>query len=242
MQVRAIGSVVSASLAAVLFFLAPSARAQNTLLSPTGGKGQLVFDGITGLHVSPVGVGYSGVLGFELQNYSMKTTIPGGTANSTVHTTTVWFAPEADYFVINHLSVGGLLSIANTSGSVDVPTTAAVSVSRDLASTTDFTLMPRAGWMFALGDRFGIWPRLGLGYASRHNITGDDATFSGFLMRIDCPFLYRINETFFVSASPDFTFIPGSTSTSTNNNVTVSEGATFWEFGATAGLGIMLDL
>lgn len=242
MQVRAIGSFLAASLAAVLFFVAPSARAQNTLLSPTGGKGQLVFDGITGLRISPSGVGYSGMLGFELQNYSVKQPVNGGgTANATLHTTTVWFAPEADYFVIDHLSIGGLIAVANTSGSIDSPAGTATTVSTDIQTTTDLTLMPRAGWMFALGDRWGIWPRLGLGYASRHGVLGTDATFSGFLLRVDCPFLFRINETFFVDAAPDFTFIPGSTSVS-NNNTTTSQGSTYWQLGGTLGLGAMLDL
>ena len=249
-QARRIGLFLAANLAAGLFFTASPAKAQ-ALLSPTGGKGQLVFDNITGLRANvSQGVSYSGIVGFQIERYGQTVDLAnnnagGGTATQVVHTTTLWLAPQADYFVIPHLSIGGLVEIASTSGSVDVPVSAATTQSADLPTTTDFTLLPRVGWMFALGDRFGIWPRGGLGYALRQasnpNGTGKES-FSGVIINATCPFLYRINETFFVELSPDLTWIPGSTTVTDNAGRDNSQSSSYVQFGASGGLGIMLDL
>jgi hypothetical protein len=245
-QGRKIALFLAANLAGLAFFYAPHANAQTALLSPTGGKGQLVFDNITGLRANVSdGVSYSGDVGFSLQQLSVSENVAGGgTATATIHATTLWFAPQADYFVINHLSIGGLVEIASTSRSIDAPVNGAVTQSVNLGATTDITFLPRIGWMFALGDRFGIWPRAGIGYASAHGNTGTfgTSTFSGVVLNATCPFLYRLNETFFVELSPDLSFIPGSLSTNTNANTTVSQSASYLDFGVTGGLGIMLDL
>ena len=246
-QKHKIALFLASNLAAGAFFYAPHANAQSALLSPTGGKGQLVFDNLTGLRANVTqGVSYSGFIGFQIERYSQNVDLGGNVSgNAVIHATTVWFAPQADYFVINHLSIGGLVEIASTSGSEDIPVNAAQTQSTDLATTTDVTLMPRVGWMFALGDRFGIWPRGGLGYALRQSSdpggNGKDS-FSGVVINATCPFLYRINETFFVDLSPDLTWIPGSTSTTNNANQTVSQSASYLQFGASGGLGVMLDL
>ncbi|MGH7327147.1 MAG: hypothetical protein ACREJX_02230, partial [Polyangiaceae bacterium] len=124
---RAFGLFLAANAAAVASFVAPSAHAQQTLMSQTGGKGQLVFDGITGIHANVTqGVSYAGVLGFQVERYGVNQDIPGGgSATRVTHITTVWLAPQADFFVINHLSIGGLLEIGSTSSSIDVPVNAA---------------------------------------------------------------------------------------------------------------------
>src|ERR1019366_6485964 len=124
---------LASNLAAGAFFFAAPANAQ-ALLSPTGGKGQLVFDNITGIRANVSnGVNYSGDIGFSIQRLGVNTDLGGGvTGTNVIHATTVWFAPQADYFVINHFSVGGLVEIANTSVSEDIATSAAASTSRDL--------------------------------------------------------------------------------------------------------------
>jgi hypothetical protein len=246
LQARRIGLFLASNLAAAAFFVAPGAHAQ-TLLSPTGGKGQLVFDNLTGLRANTTqGVSYSGFIGFQIERYGQNVDLGGNTSGTAViHSTTLWLAPQADYFIINHLSLGGLVEIASTSGSEDIPLNAAQTQSTDLPTTTDLTLLPRIGWMFALGDRFGIWPRGGLGYALRQSSNpggNGKLTFSGVIINATCPFLYRINETFFVELSPDLTWIPGSTSTTNNANQTVSQSASYLQFGASGGLGVMLDL
>lgn len=243
-QARSIALFLASNLAAAALFVAPQASAQS-LLSPTGGKGQLVFDNITGLRANiSNGVSYSGVVGLQVERYGVNVDTGGGTsATDVIHATTVWLAPQADYFVIPHLSIGGLIEIASTSRSEDRPLNAAVTQNFDLGSSTDITFLPRIGWMFALGDRFGIWPRGGIGYASVHGSLGaGGGTFSGVILNATCPFLYRINETFFVDLSPDLTFIPGSQTTSVNATQTQSQSASYLQFGASGGLGIMLDL
>jgi hypothetical protein len=242
-QGRKIALFLAANLAALAFFCTPNANAQSALLSPTGGKGQLVFDNITGIRANVTsGVSYSGDVGFSIQRFGVNTDLGGGVTGTNVfHATTVWLAPQADYFVINHLSVGGLLEIASTSTSEDIATSATTSTSKDTGSNFDFTLLPRVGWMFAIGDRVGIWPRGAIGYASRHD-NSFGGTFSGVILQATCPFLYRINETFFVELSPDVTWVPGSYSIQTGGNASTSTSASYVDFGATGGLGIMLDL
>ena len=251
-RARAFGLFLAANLAAGTMLLSPAAHAQQTLMSQTGGKGQLVFDGLTGLRANVTqGVSYAGVLGFQIERYGQNVDLGGGTSGTAViHATTVWLAPQADYFIINHLSIGGLVEIASTSGSEDVPINAAQTQSFDLPTTTDFTILPRVGYMFALGDRWGIWPRGGLGFALRQSsqtVGGpgggtNKQTFSGVVLNATCPFLFRVNETFFIDLSPDLTWIPGSTSTTDNANRTVSQSASYLQFGVEGGLGIMLDL
>lgn len=238
---------LAANAAFAVTALAPRAHAQQALLTQTGEKGQLVFDNITGLRANVTqGVSYSGVLGFQIERYGQNVDLGGNTTGTEViHSTTFWLAPQADYFVINHLSIGGLVEIASTSGSVDVPVNAAQTQSTDLPTTTDFTILPRVGWMFALGDRWGIWPRGGLGFALRQasNPGGNGKeTFSGVVLNATCPFFFRINETFFIDLSPDLTWIPGSASTTDNANRTVSQSASYLQFGVVGGLGVMLDL
>ena len=245
-RARAFGLFLAANVAGGVMLLSPQASAQQTLMSQTGGKGQLVFDNITGLHVNfAQGVSYSGIVGFSIERYGVNVDLGGNTTGTDVyHTTTFWLAPEADYFIINHLSIGGLVEVATTSRSEDRPVNAVATQNINLGSTTDVVLLPRVGWMFALGDRWGIWPRGGLGFASAHGDIGTigGSTFSGVILDANCPFLFRINETFFIDLTPDITWIPGSTSVTDNANRTVSQSSSYVQFSATGGLGIMLDL
>src|SRR5882762_6194404 len=100
------------------FFLTPSqAHAQHDLLSKPGQRGQLAIDSLMGFRIgASSGIAYAGPLGFALQSYTEHDLGNNNNNNeTTVHQTTFWFAPEADYFVIDHLSVGGLIEIASTS-------------------------------------------------------------------------------------------------------------------------------
>jgi hypothetical protein len=115
-------------------------------------------------------------------------------------------------------------------------------------TVTSLTILPRVGWMFAISDRFGIWPRGGLGYAAHTTssfdptaATGTTDTLSGFVVDLDVGFLYRINQSFFLSGRPEVTFVPGS-HTETTGNTSTSLGATVFQFAMVGGVGIMLDL
>jgi hypothetical protein len=243
-------ALTAAAAAAVVVLLTPgAASAQHSLMTPLGGRGQLAIDQLGGFRVGAVagGVSYAGPLGFNVQRYSSADY--NGRGNTVVHQTTFWLAPAADYFVIDHLSVGGLLELSSTGGSVDVPLpqNPGATQSQDLPTTTNFTLMPRIGYMFSLAnDRVGIWPRGGLGYASRQVASGtgrSKETFSSVVSTVDVGFLFRVNETFFLRAAPEMTFsLGGSHSSADNAGRSVSANANFFEFGIVTGIGVLLDL
>jgi len=243
--------------AALVAMLVPrEAKAQRELLTPTGGRGQLAIDQISGFRAGtgPYGpsVNYWGPLGFAYQSYSQDTGNPGQSA--AVHLTTFWIAPSADFFVIDHLSIGGLVQVATTSGSTDL-TTNGVTQTNSLDSITTFTFLPRVGWLFALGDRWGIWPRGGLGFTSvgvPANISGitpppggtvTSANVHGLVLDVDCGFIFRVNETFFLRAAPEFGWLPaGAHTVNFSNGGSTSFNASYWQFTGTFGIGVLLDL
>jgi hypothetical protein len=247
-----------ATLAVVAVMLAPRpAEAQRELLTPLGGKGQLAIDQISGLRVGVSAYGpsvnYYGPLGLAVQNYSQA---DPGVANGTdtIHLTTVWIAPSLDFFVIDHLSVGGLLVFASTSGSIDTPQMGNPNVTNSASIPTlqTFELLPRVGWMVALSDRWGIWPRGSIGYVSQGVSPaaggagpGSNAsdTVHGLVLDIDVGFLFRVNETFFLRAAPELGWLPsGSHSFTDAANRTTSYDAHYVQFTLTAGIGVLLDL
>jgi hypothetical protein len=252
---------VAASALLVLLFT-PSAHAQRDLGTPLGSRGTLSIDQLSGFRMSGVGTGggtgaglgvnygveYAGIIGFSIQNVAQDIPATNPTQTTTLHYTSFWLAPSADYFVIDHLSIGGLIQVATTSASLDVPLGGTGTATQTLPSTTSFTLLPRVGWMFAISDHFGIWPRLGLGFGSHSAVVGIDNanaattdSFSSFIMDLDCGFLYRVNENWFLKGTPELTLAPGSHSR-TAGNVTVSEGERVFQFGVVGGIGVMWNL
>jgi len=89
------------------------------------------------------GVSYSGPLGFSIQSYS-ENNVNDNRVEDTAHLTTFWFAPEADYFIIDHLSIGGLLEVAATSGSDNHKNVDGSEVSVDRNTAVNFTFLPRS--------------------------------------------------------------------------------------------------
>jgi hypothetical protein len=232
------------------------ARAQTDIRTPLGTKGAIILDDLAGFRASSVGgVGYSGPLGISTQ--SLSENIPSGNANATggsdtFHYTTIWFAPELDYFVIDHLSIGGLIEIASTSSSFSESLTGASTTTTSLPTTTNVTVLPRVGWMVNLTDRWALWPRGGLGYAVRTTgeptvangggvQTNSTDSFSGFVIDLDASLIFRASQMFFLRATPELTFVPGS-HTLTNGNTSTSYGASLFDFTADIGLGLNWNL
>jgi hypothetical protein len=221
-------------------FVATPALAQ---MVDAGERGSLVFDDLSGFRVSSVGgIGYAGPIGVSVQSLN-ESTIGGANGDTTTnHYTNFWFAPSVDVFVINHLSVGGLIEVAVTSASMD--TTLArlgTTTSTTLPTTTSVTLLPRVGWLFDVTKRFGIWPRLGLGWGEQQVAQpngGGTNSFSAFLVDIDCGFLYRVTNDWFIRAAPEFTYGPGSHSVS-NGNENTSASANLAAFSVAGGFGYM---
>jgi hypothetical protein len=250
---------------ALAFVVASPAQAQRELLTKPGQKGQVVIDQISGFRGGVSGIAdphslvlspslaYYGPIGFAVQHYSQ--TDPRFAQNSdSVTATTFWLAPSADVFVIDHLSVGGMVQIAYTSQSGSVPTSNSQSTSETLPSNFSFAIMPRIGWMFALSDRWAFWPRLSLGYVSNAvgsvpNANGPGTSVSGssvygLAIDLDAGLLFRVNETFFVRLAPEFGVIPGAGNSTTNlaTSQSVTTGATYLEFTLSGGIGVMFDL
>ena len=233
---------VGALLTTAALTLTESAHAQTW--EPMGRRGTLVFDDLSGFKASTVGgVGYSGPIGVSFTNFSEVTSQNGNSSTTdTQHITTFWFSPSADVFVIDHLSVGGRIEVALRSGNVDHTTNVggtSNTINNGLPSATDFTFLPRVGWLFDLNDHWGIWPRVGFGYGQvqtststgNGNITVTNTdTFSGVIFEVDCPFIYRLTPGWFLRMDPDFTFWPGSHSGNSFNMA---------NFALTGGLGYM---
>jgi hypothetical protein len=239
-----------------------SASAQRELLTKPGQKGQVVIDQISGFRGGVAGVlgsqnelaptlQYYGPIGFAIQRYSQVDA--NFTMNSdNVTATTFWFAPSADVFVINHLSIGGMVEVAYTSNSVSEPTGNARSVNVNVPSNTSFGIMPRVGWMFALTDRWAVWPRFSLGYASSAvgsipNNAGTAAiggsSIYGLAIDADVGVLFRVNESFFIRLAPEVGWIPAGTNATINpRGQTETTSADYLDFTLTGGIGVMFEL
>ena len=237
-------AIVAGVLAAIAVSFATPASAE--LLTPTGGKGQLVLEQVAGFRAGGAagpdssGLSYAGFLGFNYSKYSQDDNTGGG--YTAYRYTSFWIAPSADFFVIDHLSIGGLIEVSTTSSVRDRKDNANAGVSStDQPTTTNFTILPRVGWMFGIGDRFGIWPRVGAGFASRQTAIDPNTktTFSGFILDADVSFILRVNETFFVNLTPEFSFLPGSASV-TNGPNTLSVSASYMSFSVLGGIGVIL--
>jgi hypothetical protein len=67
--------------------------------------------------------------------------------------TNVTVRPALDYFLLDHLSVGGLVAFGYMGGS------------QLGASQLSVAIGPRVGYEIALGDRFSVWPNVGTSYS-----------------------------------------------------------------------------
>jgi hypothetical protein len=100
-------------------------------------------------------------------------------------------APAADYFVIPHLSVGGVVAYDHASGGGG-PGTSGV-------GSDAFMLEPRAGYSFGINDKFSVWPLGGfaLRYLSANHAHQTDTWFTIYL-----PVLFHPAQHFFVGLGP----------------------------------------
>ncbi len=212
-----------------------------------GQRHTLAIDQVAGFRVNSGGLSYAGPIGFTSSSY---TEAPfGGGGDTTVKTTTFWFAPSADFFVIDHLSIGGVVELTTQSQSVTRPTNQNATQTFDLPSVTGFAIIPRVGWLFAVSDRFGIWPRAGLGYASRQSLVEDNdpaavtkTTTHGFLLDLDVGFLYRPVEPVFFHLGPELTTTLGASHSVARNGTTLTANASILQFAVMGGVGVFFDL
>jgi outer membrane protein with beta-barrel domain len=130
-------------------------------------------------------------------NFSLQhTSISGGGGD-----TSIVLDPAADYFIVDHVSVGGFVEIEHDS--------------TDNTSATTIGVGPRVGYDYPLTDQFSVWPRAGFALASRSTSITTTATVGGqtssvtesgssayFTFIVSAPFLYHPAEHFFLGIGP----------------------------------------
>lgn len=219
----------------LLCLSASASAADRELLTKAGEAGTLAFDQLAGFRMTNAnGFGFAGPLGFTYQSSNIDA--GAGFPSATQRATTLFVAPSLDVFVAEQFSVGGTVQFQWQNQSLELEPGGKV----DLPATLGFSIVPRLGYLFRIGDRIGIWPRLGAGYSTSQVATGpgSKATSNALLLEADVGFVYRVNEVFFLRLAPALTLSPvGGTSVGSG----ASRTTTFLAFSSTLGFGLFWD-
>jgi hypothetical protein len=217
-----------------------SARAERELIVPFEEGGHLVLDQLSGLRLSSgAGMSYGGPAGVSFRS----TKVDGAGETST---TTLWLAPSFDVFVTDHVSLGALLEVTHSWGSIEQ-----AGQHLELPGTTSTTLLPRIGFYvpLGLGDRVGLWPRASVGYTSVASVSYAAAgsvpvrdTFHALMLDLDVAVVYRFGETFFMRAGPAVGATLGGQGSEESGSGTAGGSGTVWEVSGVLGLGMNLEL
>lgn len=226
--------VLTTALVGVLVLLSSikEARAERDLIVPFHEGGHVVLDQLAGLRLSTSGFSYAAPVGIAMR--STKDT----------KTTDIWFAPSADIFVTDHLSVGGLVEIDHAWGRVETG-----GVKLDIPSTTSMTFLPRVGFYAPFSDRLGFWLRAGVGYASTQQVsflsagsTPTTTTLRSMVLDIDATIVYRFNETFFMKGGPEVGLTLGGREESSTAGVSTGRDQQVLQLGGSLGFGMNIEL
>lgn len=132
--------------------------------------------------------------GFSLSN----TNISGGGGS----TTSLILRPAVDYFVVDSFSVGGFLGLE-----YNAPPG---------GSTTAMSVGPRIGYNLRFGNRFSVWPKAGLSFASTTEkvdaitlpdgtrVDPTDTTSTSLQLNLFVPVMFHPVEHFFIGLGPAF--------------------------------------
>jgi hypothetical protein len=113
-------------------------------------------------------------------------------------TTSVILRPAVDYFLVDHLSIGGFLGLDHTSTGG--------------SSVTSWSIGPRVGYDIPLSNRVSVWPKIGVSFAST-SFDGDevdlpgvdvdeDETNTAVQLNLFVPFLFHPVDHFFIGFGP----------------------------------------
>jgi hypothetical protein len=241
---RTIAWPITAAILGSFLFHSRQVFADRELIVPFHEGGHVVFDQLAGLRLDPVnGVTYAGPAGVAFHDSKADAFAPGA-AGSEVKTTTFWLAPSADVFVTDHLSVGGVVEVAHTSG-----TMSAGGVETDLPGTTTLMFLPRIGFYAPFGDRFGLWPRVAFGWSSVDSVSFASAggapvrdTFRSMVLDVDLSLVYRLNETFFVKTGAEVGVTLGGRHTEDVAGTSSAADASVLQIGASLAFGANVEL
>jgi hypothetical protein len=227
-----VARLLSALLGLVLFFCASSARAERELIVPFHEGGHVVFDQLAGLRLSTSGFSYAAPIGMAVRSTNQEST------------TSLWFSPSADFFVTDHLSVGGLVEINHSWGTATVN-----NQKLDLPGTTSMTFLPRVGFYAPFSDRIGLWIRAGVGWTSTQSVsflsagsTPTTDTFRSLLLDLDATVVYRFTETFFMKAGPELGITFGGRTESSTAGVSTGSAQQVLQIGGAVGFGMNIEL
>ena len=227
-----------------LLTLTHPARAERELIVPFEEGGHLVLDQLSGMRVNAAtGAAYAGPAGIAFRTERFDAIVPGDLP-SEKSTTSLWLAPSGDFFVTDHLSLGGLIEIGHTWGAIEGGGRRV-----ELPGTTSLTILPRVGFYIPFGDRLGLWPRAGIGWASLESVsfgsTGSNLshdTFHTMLIDVDLTLVYRFTETFFMRAGPEIGVTFGGQQTSEVSGTSTGAGASMLQISGVVGLGMNIEL
>jgi hypothetical protein len=107
--------------------------------------------------------------------------VSGGSSEIALH-------PALDYFIADHISVGGVVGIGYVSGD---------------AGRTTIDLGARIGYDLNIQDRIGVWPMAGL-FVSHVSDDANHSSNTATSLTLFAPFLYHLAPHFFVGLGPSF--------------------------------------
>jgi len=162
---KVISLVVSSTLALGIIAATSSAQAQEAPAEQFGAKGVLAISSDVGL-----------TLQHEFEGRD---------------TTVFSLHPAVDYFLIDHLSLGGYVDFTHAGGGG--------------SSTTNIGIGPRVGYDINLSSRFSFWPKAGLAFNHTAISAGPvDASNDELTINLFAPFLFHPVEHFFMGFGPNF--------------------------------------
>jgi len=195
------GRIVLGGLAAIGIAAASSTAMAQTAGGGFGSAGQLALQADLQLHF----------LGYSESN--------GGPSGSDV-----LIQPAADYFLIDHLSLGGVVMFELASNGND--------------QATSFGVGPRIGYNIPIVDKLSFWPDFFLRFdtTSRNNNNGSDTAFT---MGVFGPLLFHPVEHFFVGLGP---ILSTEVTHTFSNNGRSGDAPKLTEYGVMSTIGGWLPL
>ena len=231
-----LGRILAVVVLVALVLSSSEARAERDLIVPFHESGHVVLDQLAGLRLDTSGFSYATPAGIMMRAASA--------AGSEQSTTSVWFAPAADVFVTDHLSVGARALVSHTWGTVETR-----GQRLELPGTTSMTFLPRVGFYAPFGDRVGLWARAGVGFTRTESVsflasggTPTTETFRAMVLEVDASIVYRFNETFFMKAGPEIGVTFGGRREASTGGVSTGGSASVLQLGGTLGFGMNIEL
>jgi hypothetical protein len=140
-----------------------------------------------------------------------------------------------DYFIIDHLSLGGALGYSHISVSHPAGPNTTVTDSGD-----SFLFAPRVGYMFAFTSIVGIWPRGGFTYRT---LSAGDTSQHDLALTLEAPFVFTVIPHVAFWAGPTLDVgLSGSQSAPLPGGATRSVDLNATEIGIQTGLVGYVDL